>query len=70
MVSMNFTEAGESVTLLSVETSGFPKDNVDAAVGATEGFCIVLCDLKVLLESGRSPNLVKDKAQLISGSIH
>jgi hypothetical protein len=37
-------------------------------VNATEGFSIVLCDLKVLLESGHSANLVKDKAQLIHGA--
>jgi hypothetical protein len=28
----------------------------------------VLCDLKIFLESGRSPNLVKDKAELITCS--
>jgi uncharacterized protein YndB with AHSA1/START domain len=36
------------------------------AVAATAGFTIVLCDLKTLLESGRSANLVRDKAVLIT----
>jgi hypothetical protein len=34
-------------------------------VNATEGFAIVLCDLKVLLETGHPAGLVKDKAELI-----
>lgn len=38
--------------------------------GATEGFSIVLCDLKTLLESGRSAGLVRDKARLIAQAIN
>lgn len=38
------------------------------ALNATEGFSIVLCDLKVWLETGRVANLVKDKAELIAAS--
>jgi hypothetical protein len=38
---------------------------LEQVVGATEGFTIVLCDLKTLLETGRSANLVRDKAELI-----
>ncbi len=67
-VSLKFTEYGVGTTLLSVEASGFKKDDIEAIVGATEGFTIVLCDLKTLLESGHSANLVKDKAELISRS--
>jgi len=67
-VDMTFTETGPDTTLLSVEASGFKKGDIDAVVGATEGFSIVLCDLKTLLESGRSANLVKDKALLVSQS--
>ena len=67
-VAMNFSETGPDSTLLSVEASGFAEDDIEAVVGATEGFCIVLCDLKTLLESGRSANLVRDKALLISES--
>ena len=50
--------------------SGFPSENVvDAIVGATEGFSIVLCDLRTLLETGRSANLVRDKAELITSAL-
>ena len=45
------------------------EDAVAQVVNATEGFSIVLCDLKTLLESGRSANLVKDKAELIHRSM-
>ena len=34
-----------------------------------EGFSIVLCDLKTLLETGTSAGLVRDKAELISRSM-
>jgi uncharacterized protein YndB with AHSA1/START domain len=68
-VTLNFTEVGQATTLVSVEVSGLPHDDLEALVGATEGFSIVLCELKVLLESGHSANLVRDKANLIAGSI-
>lgn len=32
-------------------------------------FVMVLCDLKTLLETGRSANLVRDKARLIADSL-
>ena len=35
------------------------------ATNNVEGFSIVLSDLKTLLESGESANLVRDKAALI-----
>jgi uncharacterized protein YndB with AHSA1/START domain len=38
---------------------------LEQATGTIEGFSIVLCDLKTLLESGTSANLVRDKAALI-----
>lgn len=38
------------------------------AVGATEGFTIVLCSLKCLLESGSAERLVSDKAKLIAAA--
>jgi hypothetical protein len=43
-----------------------PFGSASKAVDATEGFSIVLCDLKILLETGKSPGLVKDKARLIA----
>jgi uncharacterized protein YndB with AHSA1/START domain len=44
-------------------------DHMDQVVNTTEGFSIVLCDLKTLLESGRSANLVRAKAELIAASM-
>lgn len=65
-VSMVFEARDSAVTLLSVEVSGLQSEG--EAVNAAEGFSIVLCDLKTLLESGRSANLVRDKAELIAAS--
>ena len=65
-VNMLFEAHGNGATCLAVEVTGF--ENESEVVNATEGFSIVLCDLKTLLESGRSANLVKDKAELISVS--
>ena len=68
-VDINFDEHGDHATRVAVESSGFNSDHVvDKVVGATEGFSIVLCDLKTLLEMGRSGNLVRDKAELIARS--
>ena len=39
---------------------------VAEAVATTEGFAIVLCDLKSLLETGKSGGMVRDKAVLIA----
>jgi uncharacterized protein YndB with AHSA1/START domain len=36
------------------------------AIDATSGYTIVLCNLKTLLESGKSARLVEDQAQLIA----
>ena len=67
-VDMTFFEERKGITVVSVEVRGFDSDGgTDQAVNATEGFSIVLCDLKVLLESGQSANLVKDKAELVHG---
>ena len=52
-------------TIVRIDNWGF-KGSVDevvaSALEATQGFTIVLCDLKTLLETGTSANLVKDKA--------
>lgn len=65
-VDMRFVEKQRGITVASVEVRGFGSEGGTDAVGsATEGFSIVLCDLKVLLESGHSASLVKDKAELI-----
>jgi len=68
-VDLKFFEQEESITVVSVEVRGFASEGgTDAVMNATEGFSIVLCDLKTLLESGHSANLVRDKAELIHGS--
>jgi uncharacterized protein YndB with AHSA1/START domain len=65
-VDMGFEALGNGTTRLAVEVTDL--ENESAAVNATEGFSIVLCDLKTLLESGRSAGLVGDKAALIAES--
>jgi uncharacterized protein YndB with AHSA1/START domain len=68
-VNMDFDPRPNGATRVSVAVTGFVDGSkVDQAVNATEGFSIVLCDLKTLLESGRSANLVKDKAELIASA--
>jgi len=63
-VAMDFKAQGAAAAVVSVVASGFKE--AGEAVGATEGFSIVLCDLKTLLESGKSAKLVRDKAELIA----
>ena len=68
-VRLDFEAPRAGETHLAVEVQGFTGANaVEQALNATEGFAIVLCDLKTLLEGGRSANLVRDKARLIVGS--
>lgn len=58
----------EDGTVVRVENSGFAgteEEKVATALESTQGFTIVLCDLKILLETGKSPGLTKDKARLI-----
>jgi len=69
-VRLEFSEHAPGKTRASVEVRGFAgKDAVDHAVNATEGFSIVLCDLKTFLETGRSAGLVRAKAELITASM-
>ena len=69
-VSLGFEEHNLGATLVTAEVSGFATDApVADIVNATEGFSIVLCDLKTLLETGHSANLVRDKAALIAASL-
>lgn len=68
-VHLEFSEYAPGRTRVSAEVRGFSgSDAVDQVVNATEGFSVVLCDLKTLLESGQSANLVRAKAELIEGS--
>jgi uncharacterized protein YndB with AHSA1/START domain len=63
-VAMLFDDIGDTKTRVAISFSGF--DTTDQAVNAAEGFSIVLCDLKTLLETGKSANLVRDKGILIA----
>lgn len=54
--------------VVEIESGGFGGDEdevIAAALNAVEGFTIVLCDLKTLLEQNVSMALVRDKAALI-----
>lgn len=65
-VKLVFEAQGNVAARITAEVSGLESEH--AAVNATEGFSIVLCDLKTLLENGRSANLVRDKAELVAAS--
>jgi uncharacterized protein YndB with AHSA1/START domain len=66
-VAMEFELYEAEATRISVICAGFDERELLAqATGTIEGFAIVLCDLKTLLETGRSANLVRDKAELIA----
>ena len=65
-VEMTFEAFGDDGTRCAVALSGFESaDAITQAAGAIEGFAVVLCDLKTLLETGESAHLVRDKAELI-----
>jgi uncharacterized protein YndB with AHSA1/START domain len=65
-VAMTFEPFGDGSTRASIEVSGFTgADAFQQATDTIEGFTIVLCDLKGLLETGESPGLVRAKAELI-----
>lgn len=66
-VKVTIKIASSSRSLSVVRIAAGPFGSTTKAVDAAEGFSVVLCDLKVLLETGKSPGLVKDKARLISG---
>lgn len=65
-VEVAFKPQREGATVVNVVARGFK--TAEDAVGATEGFSIVLCELKTLLESGAPVGLVRDKAVLIAAA--
>jgi uncharacterized protein YndB with AHSA1/START domain len=68
-VELAFEPFGDEATHLTATVSGFNgKDVLTWATNVVEGFSIVFCDLKTLLESGSSANLVRDKAELIESA--
>lgn len=64
-VAMQAVGDGAAVTITNSDFAGDHAAQVAAALNATEGFTIVLCDLKTLLEGGASAGLTKAKAELI-----
>jgi uncharacterized protein YndB with AHSA1/START domain len=58
-----FTPQSANESFVTITSSEFTGDGiVNQAIGATEGFTIVLCGLKAYLEHGIQLNLVLDKA--------
>jgi uncharacterized protein YndB with AHSA1/START domain len=68
-VDLRFAERGPDECTVRVLNGGFRGDEaarMARAIEATQGFTIVLCDMKVLLESGDSPRLSADKAVVVA----
>ena len=66
-VELRFHARAARSTRVEVDMTGFVGPDAAAqAVQATEGFTIVLCDLKTLLETGKSGGMVRDKACLLA----
>lgn len=66
-IELSFESYGDDATHLTATISGLNgKDQLTQATNAVEGFSIVFCDLKTLLETGSSARLVHDKAELIA----
>jgi uncharacterized protein YndB with AHSA1/START domain len=66
-VTMTFDFHGGDATRVSVHCTNFSDGDLLAqATSTAEGYALVLSDLKTLLETGRSANLVRDKAELIT----
>ena len=67
-IDFSFSELEPELTLVSVTQAGFsgsPDEAVAKALDATQGFTLVLCELKALLEQNLSLNAVRDKARSI-----
>lgn len=68
-VDMVFEPYRGDVTHVTITVGAFAQEHLlEQVANVVEGFSIVLCDLKTLLELGRSANLVRDKAELIANS--
>ena len=69
-VAMTFEAWEPDATHVTVAVSGLGGEGLmQQAANVIEGFSIVLCDLKTLLETGTSANLVRDKSELITRSM-
>jgi len=68
-----FERRADGSTVLEVENRGFagdPREAIATALESTQGFAIVVCDLKSLLEHGTSMGFVRDKAALITEALN
>lgn len=61
-----FAKHSEGRTQVTAEFTIADGDSIEQIVDTTAGYTFVLCDLKTPLESGRSANLVRSKAALIT----
>ena len=66
LIELEALDGGTAVTLINDHFPQQGAERIEAALNATEGFAIVLADLKTLLESGRSAGITKAKARLIA----
>ena len=65
-VKLKFDSIGDT-TKVSATATGFKGlKAASRAIDTTKGFAIVLCDLKCLLDTGESDNMVRGKAALMS----
>ena len=59
-----FTPRADNTTFVSITNTGFSGDGDEVAkqaIGSTEGFTLVLCGLKALLEHNVNLNLIADR---------
>ncbi len=68
VVDIIFKSRSEHSTRILITASQFT--DVAQVINATEGFAIVLCDLKCFLETGISGSMVRDKALIITDEIY
>ncbi len=64
-VSFDALDGGVAVTLVNDDFPHTGDALIDAALNATEGFALVLADLKTWIESGASAGITRAKARLI-----
>lgn len=67
-IDFSFNALDQELTLVRVTQAGFtgsPEEVVAKALDATQGFTLVLCELKALLEQNVKLNAVRDKARSI-----
>lgn len=65
-ISFEAMAEGTAVTLVNDHFNQPGMTKIESALNGTEGFSIVLADLKTLLESGESAGITAAKAKLIS----